>query len=178
MTKPVEDFAAVLSEFISRTAHRFAQNPAAPGLPDAGEMDAYERVKRELAALLATPHDAFERILDCLNSAFVADGSAIHALCCNRVPCNAVLAEHPTVQVDEPLGSAASSRPIPPSRDAGSQVHGGFSVGALGLINGVVESATGRRVAVQWSDDAPSRMLGFVEYHPPAPLGASVPEER
>jgi len=94
--------------------------------------------------------DAFKRVLECLNSAFIADAGAIHALCCNRVPCNAALADHPTVQVDQP-----------PVYDHG------FSVGALGLINGVVESATGRRVAMQWNDGnsvEPPRMIGFVEY--------------
>jgi hypothetical protein len=75
-----------------------------------------------------------QKAIDTLNGAYNDDRNAIHALMCNRVPCNHALADHPTVQVDE-LG-----------------VTGGYAVGALGLINGVVEAMTGQRIALLWSD--------------------------
>lgn len=95
-----------------------------------------------------TKKDDFARILEALNSAFQADPAAVHCLCANRVPCNQTLADHPTVQVGA----------IPVWSDA-------HQVGALGLLNGVIEALTGRRVATQWSDDKPQpKMLGFIEW--------------
>lgn len=91
-----------------------------------------------------------DAILDALNSAFAADPAAVHSLCANRVPCNQALADHPTVQV-------AVIQAL--------EQHPAFCVGALGLINGVVEAATGQRVASSWSDDERQpKMLGFVSY--------------
>lgn len=85
-------------------------------------------------------------VLAVLNSAFAADPAAIHALVANRVPCNSALADHPTVVVDSaPIGAS------------------NFNLGMLGLLNGVVEVMTGKRVAVQW-DGLPPVMRGFVEY--------------
>ena len=94
------------------------------------------------------------KAIDALNEAFRNDPGAIHALMCNRVPCNQALAGHPTVQVEA----------TPVMRDAEH-----WSVGALGLINGAIEPLTGKRVAVRWSDSGPDgrrTFLGFCEYRP------------
>jgi len=56
-------------------------------------------------------------VVEFLNQLLEADRPAVAALIANRVPCNQVLADHPTVQV--------------------GVVHGGFSVGMLGIINGL-----------------------------------------
>ena len=56
-------------------------------------------------------------VVDLLNELVELDRPAIAALIANRVPCNALLADHPTVQV--------------------SEQHGGFHVGILGVLNGI-----------------------------------------
>jgi hypothetical protein len=91
-----------------------------------------------------------------LNRAFQDDPSAIHALLCNRVPCNDQLVDHPTVQVEsnELLGKTS------------------YTVGALGVLNGVIEALTGERVASKWNEERDaegrSRLLGFCKYEKPA----------
>ena len=72
--------------------------------------------------LFAINPPALSKTVECLNSAFAADPNAIHALMVNRVPCNQALADHPHVVVDNP-----------PVIDGHH-----FSVGALGLVNGVL----------------------------------------
>lgn len=88
--------------------------------------------------------------LQVLNEAYAADPAAIHALICNRVPCNQALADHPTIQVEVNRVAAGES----------------YAVGMLGVINGLVEATTGERVAVMWSDDDKGRCLGFTRYAP------------
>lgn len=83
--------------------------------------------------------------LKVLNEAVAADGPAITALLSARVPCNEALAAHPTIQVREIVNESR------------------FEVGALGLINGLIEAATlGGRIAAQYDDD--DKLIGFVEY--------------
>lgn len=82
-----------------------------------------------------------DKILEVLNSAVKADKNAIHALLCNRVPCNEQLADHPTIVVLESPG--------------------GFQVGLLGIINGISD----KRIVAKWSDD--NEFLGFDYYAPP-----------
>jgi hypothetical protein len=63
-------------------------------------------------------------------------------------------ADHPTIQVN------VNSVTQPET----------FSVGMLGVINGVLERATGRRVAAKFSDDKQRpALVGFVEYMPVTP---------
>ena len=52
-----------------------------------------------------------------LNELIELDRPAMAALIANRVPCNKALADHPTAQV--------------------GQRHGGFSIGMLGILNGL-----------------------------------------
>jgi len=90
--------------------------------------------------------------IDALNAAFRADPNAIHALMCNRVPCNQFLADDKFVQVDE--------SPVLPD--------GHFQVGALGLVNAVLAANGLPLVAAKFWDarDAEGRamLIGFCEY--------------
>lgn len=87
--------------------------------------------------------------VDALNAAFAADPLAMRALLINVVPCNQALADHPTIQVAE--------------------YDEGFTVGMLGVINGVLESLGMDRIASKWSDgptkpDGSHTLLGFMSY--------------
>jgi hypothetical protein len=98
--------------------------------------------------------DLFGVFVRILNEAYEADPAALHTLICYRVPCNQALADHPTVQVaSEPFAKTEY-----------------FSVGLLGVINGICEPLTGKRVAVKFSEPDPttkrSKILGFTEYLP------------
>lgn len=96
-----------------------------------------------------------EEAIATLNEAFAADPAAIHALVANRVPCNAALADHPTIVV-------SVNKVVPET----------FSIGALGLLNGVMTRLTGKQVAASFSDGEDGtevKFLGFVEYTPPNP---------
>lgn len=84
-------------------------------------MNAYSAMIRNLGwgACIVTPASA----VACLNELLELDRPAVAALMANRVPCNAELADHPTCQV-------------------GTQ-HGGWHVGALGLINALFGTIQG-----------------------------------
>lgn len=58
-----------------------------------------------------------DQLIVFLNGLLNSDKPAIAALIANRVPCNQVLADHPSVQV--------------------MSQHGGYHVGLLGIINGM-----------------------------------------
>jgi len=77
-----------------------------------------------------------EKVVDYLNDLLEKDRPAIAALVGNRIPCNEDLADHSTCQI--------------------RCQHGGFSVGTLGLLNGLCgihENGRGAIVAV--FDDVP-----------------------
>ena len=97
-----------------------------------------------------------DKVLEVLNSALAADAAAIHALMINRVPCNQALLDHPSVCVDSVSA-------------LGGVLH---VVGALGLLNGVVEPLTGERVAMVWkepeSKDGRPTFIGFKKYERPS----------
>lgn len=71
---------------------------------------------------IVTEQPSLSKAAECLNTAFAADPNAIHALLVNRVPCSQALADHPHVVVDNP--------PVIEGQH--------YSVGALGLVNGVL----------------------------------------
>lgn len=101
--------------------------------------------------------EAFQTMLRVLNEAFASDPDAMHALICNRVPCNEALANHPTVQVQV----------VP--RPTGMR----FAVGMLGVLSGLSETLTGKRVAAKFSEpDASgvSVVIGFTEFVPAPPM--------
>lgn len=86
-----------------------------------------------------------------LQRAFEADPNAMHALTVNRVPCNKALADDPYVIVDNPpvLG----------------RTH--FSVGMIGVLNGVLVGLHLPRIAYKLDDDVDAegrhRFLGFCD---------------
>jgi len=88
---------------------------------------------------------------EALNAAFRADPNAVNSLMCTRIPCNQALADDRFVQVD--------TSPWP---------YGHFQVGALGLVNAVLEVNNLPLVAAKFSDeldaDGRARFLGFCEY--------------
>lgn len=88
---------------------------------------------------------ALQPILDLLNEASVADIRAMEQLLNCRVPCNKTLANHPTIQV----GGDDNDSPV---------------VGSIGLINGITERLTGKRVAAVYDDQW--NLLRFEEYKP------------
>ena len=82
-----------------------------------------------------------ESVISTLNEALEADPSAIRALLAVRVNCNSKLADHPTIVVGNE----------PPT------------VSVLGLLNGIVEAATGDRIAAV-VDDESGNLQSFVLY--------------
>lgn len=88
-----------------------------------------------------------------MKSAYEADPAAIHALICNRVPCNNLLADHPTIVVDINKITEPES----------------YSVGLMGIINGICEEVAGGRIAAQFSEIYPYRLIGFQAYSIEAP---------
>jgi hypothetical protein len=95
--------------------------------------------------------DSLDIFLKVLNEAYKADPDAIHSLICNRVPCNLLLANHPTIQVD--------------TNDVA--IGGTWTVGLLGVINGICEEVTGERVAVMFSEpdiEGRRKVVGFTQY--------------
>ena len=91
-----------------------------------------------------------QSVIDSLNIAFEADPIAIRALLVNVVPCNDVLAAHSTVICN--------------------RLEEGYTVGCLGILNGVLGALSLPLVASKWSDEVDSlgrrRLLGFCEYVP------------
>lgn len=69
--------------------------------------------------------DMVQTAIRVLNEALAADPAAVRALFAVRAPANALLTQHPTIQVI--CGKAGAHDPGPPS----------CSVGVLGLINGL-----------------------------------------
>ena len=118
-----------------------------------------EQIVTAYRAALAPGHgDALATAIRVLNEAYEADPAAMHALVCNEVPCNRELADHPHVYV-------SVNRVVPTPFDTL-----GFSVGMLGVVNGVVHALTGKYVQLRWSDkddEGRSRCLGFEEWVKP-----------
>jgi len=84
-------------------------------------------------------------IVEFLNKAAKLDARAIEGLVNLRVPCNEVIAEHPTIQV------AAESK----SENATP------FLGMLGLLNGVIgeTSTSGDKITINYDSDA--KFTGF-----------------
>jgi hypothetical protein len=86
-----------------------------------------------------------------LDDAFKRDPQAMHALLCNRVPCNQALADDPFVVVE-----------------ANRVIEGAWTVGALGLVNAVLAAAGQPLVAAKFAEGDKPALLGFCDYVPPA----------
>jgi hypothetical protein len=86
-----------------------------------------------------------------LTIAFNNDPAAIHAVVAHRVPCNQQLADDEFVIV-------AQNTALRQER---------YHVGALGLVNAVLESLGQPLVAAQWEttgDGTPPKLVGFAEF--------------
>jgi hypothetical protein len=81
------------------------------------------------------------KAVEAMNQALKDDPEAIQKLLDFRVPCNEKLANHPTVQVRQ-------------------EADGTFSVGALGLLNGVLGESQGR-LAITLPDEG-EEIQGFI----------------
>lgn len=96
------------------------------------------------------------KTVECLNKAFEEDPNAIHALMCNKVPCNVDLAD------DEFIIVSANRVHYHDDKNY-------FQVGALGLLNGVLEANGLPRVTAKFSDtpslDGRHKLEGFIEYN-------------
>lgn len=116
------------------------------------ELEGVESVP-SAAIPLVNSHAILQSIIESLNDAFQRDPKAIWTLMNTYTPCNEALSEHPTVQVIE--------------REANEDKK--LSVGPLGLINGIVEAATGHRVCIMVSEpdeQGKKSLLGFDLYRP------------
>lgn len=101
----------------------------------------------------AEPSQSVNPAVAALQRAFEADPAALHALCCNRVPCNKALAddEHIVVEPSRVLEEACT-------------------VGALGLVNGVLAACGLPLVAMQFDQRDDGIVLkGFCEFRPADP---------
>lgn len=88
-----------------------------------------------------------EKFIEILNTAFEKDPAAMHALICNRVPCNSTLADDPYVLAERGTYSD--------------------TVGVLGILNAACLALLGDVVAVKFSepDDTGRRTVtGFCRY--------------
>lgn len=91
---------------------------------------------------------AVVKAVNVLNLAYEQDPSAIWTLMNTYTKCNEIIADHPTVQVLE------------------KEVEGKkeYSLGFLGLLNGVIEEITGEKVCIRISDEddkGQRKILGF-----------------
>jgi hypothetical protein len=85
------------------------------------------------------------RVLDLLNEVHALDPAAVNALVNHRVPCNAALVDHPTVQ----CGKSADS----------------FTVGLIGLLNGLVGvDAEGNGAIASMVDTETGTVTGFKRF--------------
>jgi hypothetical protein len=96
------------------------------------------------------PEALADYIITFLNELVAADPALMHKLVETRVPCNEVIAEHPTVQV--------------------VKEGNGYVVGLLGILNGIVgarpEDGYGY-IAAHFDDDECTKFTGFVRTSPP-----------
>jgi hypothetical protein len=87
-----------------------------------------------------------EDAIKILNEALVLDGYAIEQLFRHRVECNESLTDHPHIVTGE-IGRTKT-------------------LSTLGLINGIIGSLTGHRIAMMVPDDKDSP-IGFTKYKIP-----------
>ncbi len=83
-----------------------------------------------------------EKVLECLNAAYKQDREAMHALMINRIPTTGLI-DHDIIVDENPLNK------------------GYYSVGCLGLINGILSSVGLPLVAMKIDQDG---FYGFCKY--------------
>lgn len=101
---------------------------------------------------METPNVTVQMFIDILNEALALDKNAISELIENRVSCNEGLAEHPTIQVSEFESGD------------GFKTWTENTIGMLGIINGICEKITGKRVAYDF-DDNTGEIKKFIQYN-------------
>ncbi len=105
-------------------------------------------------------HPVMESALRALNEALAADPAAMTALLKHRVPCNAALRDHPTVQI----GGGVETP----------------DVGMLGVINGIIEPLSGKRIAAVYNniDEHAVRFIAYPMLDNPDPQWSAPPIAR
>lgn len=92
--------------------------------------------------------EILQSFLDVLNEGLECDANAMHSLIVNRVPCNMKLADHPTIEVSK-NGVLAGNN---------------FTVGLLGVINGILERITRRKITFRFEEhEGKARLADFIE---------------
>lgn len=93
-----------------------------------------------------TINDVVVRVL---NKAFAVDPAAMHAMLCNRIPCNQAMADDPTIVV------------MP-------SVVGGYTLGLMGIVNGMLGELAQPLASACYADeidpDGSHWLLGFCRY--------------
>jgi hypothetical protein len=89
--------------------------------------------------------DVIKTAVEVLNDFLAKAPEACNQLCVYKVPATKALLDHPTIQVEVVSDTK-------------------FKVGFLGLLNGIVEPLTGKRVAAMIDND---KVVGFAEYKVP-----------
>lgn len=97
-----------------------------------------------------------EKIVEALNEAFDDDQNAMHALVNNRIPCNDQMARRSLLVCSKNVTAD------------------GWSIGAMGLLNGALLAADMPIVAIKFSEpdkSGRSRIVGFQVYPYDVPIG-------
>jgi len=104
-----------------------------------------------------------QRTVDVLNEAYKRDPVAVLSLIRIMIPCNEKLADDPYIMVNE------------------DKVLGGYTVGILGFVNGVLGALDIDLVVTKWSDEVDEegrrKFLGFCVYEPPESAKGEVSHE-
>jgi hypothetical protein len=88
-----------------------------------------------------------EKAIEVLNEALNADRECLKKIFGTYYPCNDKIASHPYIQV--------KNFPKIPEYP--------HHLGTLGLINGIIEPLTGKKIAAMYSDTT-GELIGFTEY--------------
>ena len=96
---------------------------------------------------MKSEQEIFDAFAGVMKSGLLCDPLAITSLAKTRVQCNASLAIHPTIQVQE-------------------CTDGTFTVGMIGILNGILEELTGRKFS--YMIDGSGSVLDFVPHNQPA----------
>lgn len=93
-------------------------------------------------------NEQLQKVVDCLNDAWRRDPLAMRVMLIETIPCNATLADHPTIIVDK--------------------YDEGYVVRMMGILNGILDALGIGRVAAMWSEEVDaegrSAFLGFTNY--------------
>lgn len=99
--------------------------------------------------------EVFDKALETLNNACSYDENAIHALICNRVPCDKSMGEHSDLYVETKHGLFGDN----------------YQLTVMGLVQGLVEAMTGCKLRASFTvnENLESVFQGF-EFEPEVEL--------